>query len=122
MHYSGTGDTIPFECYEDPISKLLSQAVTPILTNSSDTAVGQDWVARAGFAEQCHQPNLDTGNLIGTAYVARDMMQIVDALGEDGLLRYWGRCWCVEVLVSANLERHFVWYCTWSHSCGYVSR
>ncbi|KAM7200718.1 TAP-like domain containing protein [Naviculisporaceae sp. PSN 640] len=27
---------------------------------------------------------------VGTTFVARDMMQIVDALGEDGLLRYWG--------------------------------
>lgn len=27
---------------------------------------------------------------MGTAFVARDMMQIVDALKEDGLLRYWG--------------------------------
>lgn len=28
--------------------------------------------------------------LIGTGYVARDMMQIVDALHEGGLLNYWG--------------------------------
>lgn len=31
-----------------------------------------------------------TGELIGTAFVARDMVEIIDALGEDGLLRYWG--------------------------------
>lgn len=27
---------------------------------------------------------------MSTAFIARDMMQIVDALGEDGLLRYYG--------------------------------
>lgn len=27
---------------------------------------------------------------MGTAFVVRDMMRIVDALGEDGMLRYWG--------------------------------
>lgn len=30
------------------------------------------------------------GELIGTAFTARDMMRVLDALGEDGLLRYWG--------------------------------
>ncbi|KAM7195852.1 TAP-like domain containing protein [Rhypophila sp. PSN 637] len=30
------------------------------------------------------------GEYVGTTFVARDMTQIVDALGEDGLLRYWG--------------------------------
>lgn len=42
------------------------------------------------FAETCFQNARDVGELIGTGYVARDMMQIVDALGEDGLLCYWG--------------------------------
>jgi pimeloyl-ACP methyl ester carboxylesterase len=28
---------------------------------------------------------------MSTAFIARDMMQIVDALGEDGLLRYYGQ-------------------------------
>ena len=32
----------------------------------------------------------DRGELIGTGFVARDMMQIVDALNEDGLLSHCG--------------------------------
>ena len=32
----------------------------------------------------------DTGKFIGTAFVARDMLRITDALGGDGQLRYWG--------------------------------
>jgi len=43
------------------------------------------------FANQCFYNAGTTGALISTAFVARDMMQIVDALGEDGLLRYWGK-------------------------------
>lgn len=42
------------------------------------------------MAENCYQDAGDIGDIIGTAFVARDMMQIVDALNEDGLLRYWG--------------------------------
>lgn len=40
-----------------------------------------------------------TGEFVGTAFVARDFMAVVDALGEDGLLRYWG-----ESLVLAERE------------------
>jgi hypothetical protein len=31
-----------------------------------------------------------TGELVGTAFVARDVMSVAEATGEDGLLRYWG--------------------------------
>jgi hypothetical protein len=41
-------------------------------------------------ADDCYEAQNKTGSLIGRAFVARDMMQIVDALDEDGLLRYWG--------------------------------
>lgn len=58
--------------------------------NSSDTAPGQVWASQTTFATNCLLNAKDTGNLIGTAFVARDMMQIVNALNEDGLLRYWG--------------------------------
>jgi hypothetical protein len=34
----------------------------------------------------------EVGELIGTGFTARDMMQIVDALDEDGMLRFWGEC------------------------------
>jgi hypothetical protein len=30
------------------------------------------------------------GSLLGTAFVARDLIQVVDGLEEDGMLRYWG--------------------------------
>ena len=58
--------------------------------NASDTAVGASWAARKTLANSCYKNAKDVGELIGTGYVARDMMQIVDALNEDGLLRFWG--------------------------------
>lgn len=42
------------------------------------------------MANACGERLKDTGDLVGMAFAARDMMQIVDALGEDGMLRYWG--------------------------------
>lgn len=61
-----------------------------IMSNASDTAAGMLWSTLGGFVEECYQKNNVTGQLLSTAFVARDMMQIVDALGEDGMLRYWG--------------------------------
>ena len=43
------------------------------------------------IGEECEQQEPELGTLVGTAFVARDMMQIVDALSEDGMLRYVGK-------------------------------
>ncbi|KDN66633.1 putative TAP domain-containing protein [Colletotrichum sublineola] len=48
------------------------------------------WATAKLLADKCYKRNRESGRLIGSAFVARDMMKIVDALGEDGLLRYWG--------------------------------
>lgn len=40
---------------------------------------------------QLNPDSNEKGGLIGTAYAVRDMMQIVDAIEDDGLLRYFGR-------------------------------
>jgi pimeloyl-ACP methyl ester carboxylesterase len=45
------------------------------------------------YADACAETEglADIANLISTPFVARDMLNIVDALGEDGMLRFWGR-------------------------------
>jgi hypothetical protein len=48
------------------------------------------WSIAGVLSEFCFEKNKDIGELMSTAFIARDMMQIVDALGEDGLLRYYG--------------------------------
>ncbi|KAL8879744.1 MAG: hypothetical protein Q9198_002705 [Flavoplaca austrocitrina] len=83
----GYHDLIGFDPrYAPPLQR---HCLAPLL-NSSDTAIGSTWAAKTVFAETCYKNAREIGELVGTGYVARDMMQIVDALGEDGLLRFWG--------------------------------
>lgn len=50
------------------------------------------WDQAGYIARNCSERLSNTGDLVGMAFTARDMFQIVDALGEDGKLRYWGEC------------------------------
>lgn len=61
-----------------------------IAGNSSEGTLGALWVRGTINAELCAQNASKIGSVLTTAFVARDMIQIVDALEEDGLLRYWG--------------------------------
>ncbi|KEF60464.1 uncharacterized protein A1O9_02025 [Exophiala aquamarina CBS 119918] len=81
----GVNFTLPFSCYDDT-----EQAPNSALGNSSDVALGQSYAIGTEVALQCQRTNNQTSALLGTAYVARDIIRIVDALGEDGLLKYWG--------------------------------
>lgn len=64
--------------------------------------VGRRWAAGTAVAERCFNQSKDIGDLLGTAFVARDMFQIVDALDEDGMLRYFGK-------VSDTAMQHTSW-------------
>ncbi|KAK3663717.1 hypothetical protein LTR22_005418 [Elasticomyces elasticus] len=88
--YSGLGITIPFSCYDSDLARAAAAAATPQALNASDTALGAVWAASGALAELCYENAGDVGRFVGTSFVARDIMQIVDALGEDGLLRYYG--------------------------------
>lgn len=91
----GTGKTIPFNCE----TTQLLPAGTLTRRDDDETLVSIDLVKRfenggwenaVRYADACYAKMNETGQLISTAYTARDMMNIVDALGEDGMLRYWG--------------------------------
>ncbi|KAF2153791.1 hypothetical protein K461DRAFT_276837 [Myriangium duriaei CBS 260.36] len=86
----GTGETLPYSCFNSDTDRQVLEAKTPQHSNASDTALGQVWALRTVFADACAVNAHDYGDLVGTAFTARDMIQIVDGLGEDGLLRYWG--------------------------------
>lgn len=85
----GTANTIPFSCYNTSIERSIAQ-LGIVAGNASDVALGQIWANTQVIADTCYAMQKETGGLIGTAFVARDMMCIVDALREDGMLRYWG--------------------------------
>ncbi|KAK7954534.1 TAP-like protein-domain-containing protein [Apiospora saccharicola] len=88
----GTGNTIPFSCYQNETLRRAGQAtVRSDRANSSDATPGRLWAEAQVLANDCGSALANTtGSLVGTAFTARDFMKVVDALGEDGLLRYWG--------------------------------
>jgi hypothetical protein len=86
----GTGETLPVSCFNDTAVRTYLTSVRPMVSDISDATVGQVWALQGALAKSCAINIADIGTLLGTAYVARDLMHIVDALGEDGLLRYWG--------------------------------
>jgi hypothetical protein len=65
--------------------------------------MGRQWPIQSLFTTKCfeYSDSKERGDLIGTAFTIRDMMQIVDALEDDGLLRYWGENnYCGDVQVA----------------------
>jgi len=89
----GAGKTLPFSCIlDDPF--LVGQVLNDIQSGKqSDTALRRLWARGKVDATICHlRGNADeTAEFIGTAFTARDFMGVVDALDEDGMLRYWGK-------------------------------
>ena len=59
--------------------------------NASDTAIGEIWTGAGNLANACYTRNGTIGSYLGTAAAARDLISVVDALKEDGLLRYYGK-------------------------------
>ncbi|KAJ5999598.1 hypothetical protein N7481_000007 [Penicillium waksmanii] len=85
----GVGNTLPFSCYNNTAESMNAPMEATIYTNASDTAVASAWAAATNYANTCCARMKNMGDLFGTAFIARDMMEIVDALEEDGLLHYW---------------------------------
>lgn len=86
---SGTGETLPYSCYKNASEQAVTlQYETNV--NASDVAVGEVWASAGNQAGAC-AVNMISAPYVGTAATARDHMSVVDALGEDGLLHYYGR-------------------------------
>ncbi|PLB54183.1 proteinase [Aspergillus steynii IBT 23096] len=88
----GTGNnTLRFSCYNTELERMTSDLVYDLPNGlSSDTAVGKLWVHSKFKADACYATQNKTGSFVSTASTARDFMSVVDALDEDGMLRYWG--------------------------------
>ncbi|KAI1409287.1 TAP-like protein-domain-containing protein [Hypoxylon sp. FL1857] len=85
----GTRNTLLFDCWPGNLSSYYD-TLGGTLAGAADTAKGRLWAEGQIQANKCYDQLKDTGDLVGMAFAARDMMSIVDALGEDGMLRYWG--------------------------------
>ncbi|KAI0892441.1 alpha/beta-hydrolase [Annulohypoxylon nitens] len=84
-----SGSRIPMTCYDNEF-EAWSLFFDQNPSNSSDAGLGSAWARGKMVAETCLKNQNKTGSLISSAFTARDFMQVVDALGEDGMLRYWG--------------------------------
>ncbi|KPI34658.1 Tripeptidyl aminopeptidase [Cyphellophora attinorum] len=91
----GTGNTIPFNCSTgesaatgNPVRR--GDYRTLPSSNVTQNFIDVGWDIARQKAEDCYATNNGTGEFIGTGSVAHDMISIIDSLGEDGLLRYYG--------------------------------
>jgi pimeloyl-ACP methyl ester carboxylesterase len=94
---SGTGRTLPFACnLVNKTATALSKRATNFTIPQLDMyplLISKLWDDARSFVDACAntEGNKEIAGLMGTPFVARDMLNIVDALAEDGLLRFWGR-------------------------------
>ncbi|CAI6336222.1 unnamed protein product [Periconia digitata] len=96
----GVGRTIPYTCgiaggsTDGPDLKRRAN-ITTLPQQSGDDVFeflkSKSWDDNRIFADKCEKSHADIGRFVNTAFIARDLLAIVDALGEDGLLRFWGR-------------------------------
>jgi pimeloyl-ACP methyl ester carboxylesterase len=92
---SGTGRTIPFFCIPSNVTDSKIKRGEYNFTIPQDdmyaSLVAKYWNDGTIYAEECaNTPGMaDVGPYINTPFVARDMLEIIDALGEEKL-QYWG--------------------------------
>ncbi|KAF9763119.1 hypothetical protein IL306_003237 [Fusarium sp. DS 682] len=93
----GTGRTIPFICNGTgpgnfTSAKGLRRREFNTIPQADTWEIVRDeiWDYAGSLAKNCYESQQDTGRFVGTPLVARDMMAIVDALGQGSMLNYWG--------------------------------
>ncbi|GAB1192493.1 hypothetical protein APSETT444_001685 [Aspergillus pseudonomiae] len=90
----GTANTLTAYCSRNETERLAVGVESRFsdFPNASDTmALGRQWAGSGLFAKVCAEGELkENGQYMSTAFTARDLMQIVDAVTDDGLLKYWG--------------------------------
>ena len=109
----GTGKTIPFDCGISPAELVAGNAITrrkrddPRLAsgNLTDYFLSVGWEMAGAQADVCYKAMNETGQYVGTASTARDLINIADALNEDGLLRYYG--WSYGTVLGAYTATMF---------------
>lgn len=105
----GTGKTIPFDCKinftENASTDTRKRDVTLASANLTEYFLNGGWDNAGFIADTCYAVMNETGDYITTASTARDLINIVDALGEDGLLRYYG--WSYGTVLGSYVAAMF---------------
>ncbi|KAG8624462.1 hypothetical protein KVT40_007529 [Elsinoe batatas] len=84
----GVGTTIAFDCRDRSPSLFSTPPSSHDHTKHDLNDV--DWHKASTDADQCYLHEMDTGDFVGTTFVARDMLRVLSASGGDGFLRYIG--------------------------------
>lgn len=97
-----TSGNLEFKCYNNTLDP--GSAAAPELKSSlsSSSQAATNWANAEIFSRDCYAAQNLTGAYLGSAFDARDWMSVVDALGEDGMLRYYG------VSAGTTLGNHLV--------------
>ncbi|RFN46292.1 hydrolase or acyltransferase (alpha/beta hydrolase superfamily) [Fusarium flagelliforme] len=91
----GTGRTIPFDCpsldeWHTLEDSLHRRELHTFPQYDAWEDIKTTWKKAGEVAQACWEDHRDTGRFVGTPFVARDMISIVDALGQGDKLNYWG--------------------------------
>ena len=87
----GTGRNISLLCDPDGSGDTFRYATGKVEgSNSSDVSIGRLGGLGSIMADACYANGKTNGSLVNTPFVARDLMRIVDGLGEDDLIRFMG--------------------------------
>lgn len=122
----GTGKTIPFNCVNHTLLEA-DMLLGSLISVDSRENMGIMWARGGVNGYFCESDPNGVGELVGTAFTARDFISVVDALGEDGMLRYWGEYFHrFPVMRSAMPDRRvprlLIRHNPGSNPCQHVSR
>ncbi|KAK2612661.1 hypothetical protein QQS21_001278 [Conoideocrella luteorostrata] len=84
-----TANTIPEICFKTQ-SEQRDFIKAQTWYDLNGTTLASMWKRATVNSDMCYEAHKKTQPFVGTAFVARDLISVVDALGEDGMLRYWG--------------------------------
>ncbi|KAE8420287.1 TAP-like protein-domain-containing protein [Aspergillus pseudocaelatus] len=90
----GTANTLTAYCSTNVTEKLAigtESRLNDFPKPSDEMGIGRQWAGSGLYARYCSEGELkENGAYLSTAFTARDLMQIVDTVTDDGLLKYWG--------------------------------
>ncbi|KAM0718309.1 hypothetical protein Q7P37_006641 [Cladosporium fusiforme] len=93
----GVGRTIPFSCAAESANltkrdySLIDESTDMPMVDAWSILQNKAWHEAKAFTERCYEAQKETGRFLSTAFVARDLLAISEAVNDDGLLRLWGR-------------------------------
>lgn len=90
FHSGTSGSNMPITCFDNKFD-LQTYADSQVIPDRDDEATLRKlWLRGALDATTCAEKHKQNGTLVGTAFTARDVMSISEAVNDDGMLRYWG--------------------------------